>query len=249
MTAIILIPARLSASRLPGKPLLDIGGLPMIVQVMNRALEADIGPVAIAYDQADEAIGEAVRKAGGNAVPTRSDHPSGSDRIAEALARLDSEGRYQQVMNVQGDLPLIDPGALRACHALLDRGSCDIATLAAPITSTEEAADPHVVKAVIDLPEPDADSGSALYFTRAKAPSGDGPLFHHIGVYGYRRAALERFVTAPPSWLETRERLEQLRAYRLGLRIEAALVDAAPLGVDTAADLAAIRRRTAQGRD
>lgn len=243
---IIVIPARMAATRLPQKPLADIGGVPMIVHVLNRARTAGLGPVAVACD--DTRIAQAVRAAGGSAVLTRADHASGSDRIAEALASLDPQGEHDLVINLQGDLPLIDPAAIVACADLLGDGVTDIGTLVAPITDPSERENPHVVKAVLDLPKADAGTGTALYFTRAAAPSGEGPLWHHIGIYAYRRAALERFVSAPPSLLERRERLEQLRAYALGLRITAAIIDAAPLGVDTAADLDAARAVYAQSQ-
>jgi len=185
---------------------------------------------------AEPEIAAAVEKGGGRAVLTRPDHPSGSDRIFEALRLVDPEGRFDAVVNVQGDLPTIEPEAVRAVFAPLADPSVDIATLAAVITDPEERVNPNVVKAVVELAA-GASAGRALYFTRATAPTGDGPLYHHIGLYAYRRAALERFVTLPPSVLETRERLEQLRALAAGMRIDVAVVDAVPLGVDTPADL------------
>ncbi|TWA90626.1 3-deoxy-manno-octulosonate cytidylyltransferase (CMP-KDO synthetase) [Azospirillum brasilense] len=231
---IVVIPARMASTRLPGKPLADIGGAPMIVQVWRRAMEAEIGPVVVAC--AEPEIAAAVEAAGGTAVLTRPDHPSGSDRIFEAVSLLDPEGKYDAVVNVQGDLPTIEPAVVRAAFAPLSDPQVDIATLVVEITREEERTDPNVVKAILELP-PGARRGRALYFSRATAPWGDGPLFHHIGLYAYRRAALERYVRLPPSALEQRERLEQLRALAFGMRIDAAVVDAVPLGVDTPADL------------
>ncbi len=208
----------------------------MIVHVWRRAREADVGPVVVAAD--DPAIVEAIEAAGGRAILTRGDHASGSDRIAEALARLDPDRRHDIVVNVQGDLPSIEPEAVRAAAML---GQADIVTLAAPIRRAEERDDPNVVKA-IGTPIGERRL-RALYFTRATAPSGPGELLHHIGLYAYARAALERFVTLPPSALEIRERLEQLRALEAGMRIDIALVDVVPLGVDTSEDLARARER------
>lgn len=237
MHPIVLIPARLAASRLPDKPLADIAGMPMIVHVWRRAVEADIGPVAVATDS--ERIAAAVAEAGGRAILTRANHASGSDRVFEALGRLDGSGRHDVVVNLQGDLPAIEPAALRACLACLEEAAVDIATLVALIGSEAERADSNVVKLVGSEIGPGR--FRALYFTRATAPWGEGPLYHHIGVYAYRRAALARFVALTPSRLERRERLEQLRALEAGLRIDAALVDHVPLGVDTPADLARAR--------
>ncbi|PWC50747.1 3-deoxy-manno-octulosonate cytidylyltransferase [Azospirillum sp. TSA6c] len=231
---VVVIPARMASVRLPGKPLADILGAPMIVHVLRRAMEAEIGPVVVAC--AEPEIARAVEAAGGTAVLTRPDHPSGSDRIFEALQLIDPEGRHDAVVNVQGDLPTIEPESVRAAFAPLADPEVDIATLVAEITREEERTNPNVVKAVLELPA-GARQGRALYFTRATAPTGDGPLYHHIGLYAYRRAALERFVSLPPSVLEQRERLEQLRALSNGMRIDAAVVDAVPLGVDTPADL------------
>ncbi len=234
---LILIPARMAATRLPGKPLADIAGAPMIVHVLRRAEAAAAGPVAVATDLPE--IEAAVRKAGGRAVMTRTDHVSGSDRIFEALGKIDPDGRAAIVVNVQGDLPTLQPSHIAAALALLADGAVDIATLAAEITRPEERDDASVVKVV---GTPVAPSRlRALYFTRATAPYGDGPLYHHIGLYAFRRAALERFVKLPPSALEKREKLEQLRALEAGMRIDVAIVDAAPLGVDTPDDLARAR--------
>ena len=231
---IVLIPARMASTRLPGKPLAELHGEPMIVHVWRRAVEADIGPVAVAA--AEPEIAEAVERAGGRAVLTRSDLPSGSDRIYEAIGLLDPERIHDAVVNLQGDLPTLEAGPIRSCYAALADPQVDIATLAVEITRDEEREDPNVVKAIIELSD-GAKRGRALYFSRASAPSGEGPLYHHIGIYAYRRAALERFVSLPPSALEQRERLEQLRALAAGMRIDAAIVDALPLGVDTPADL------------
>ena len=230
---VVLIPARMASTRLPGKPLADIAGEPMIVQVWRRAIEAGVGPVVVATD--DERVAAAVEAAGGRAVMTRADHPSGSDRIFEALGRLDPGGAYDVVVNVQGDLPTIEKAAVRACLAPLDDAEVDIATLATPIVRAQEKDDPNVVKAVGAEIAPRR--LRALYFTRARAPWGDGPLLHHIGLYAYRRAALARFVALPPSPLERRERLEQLRALEAGMRVDIAVVDTPPLGVDTPEDL------------
>ena len=239
---LVLIPARMAATRLPGKPLLDIAGLPMIVHVLRRAEAAQIGRVAVATDT--PAIAAAVRAHGGEAVMTRADHPSGSDRIHEAMRLLDPEGRAEIVVNLQGDFPTISPQNIRDVLPPLEDPAVDIATLAAEIHTEEEALNPNVVKAV----------GSpiggrrlrALYFTRATAPSGEGPRYHHIGLYAYRRAALERFVSLAPSPLEKQERLEQLRALEAGMRIDVSIVDTVPRGVDTPADLETARRMLAK---
>lgn len=230
---IILIPARLAASRLPGKPLADIAGKPMIAHVVARAQAANVGEVVVATDS--EAVAVAAEKAGGRAVMTGVDHPSGSDRIFEALTHIDPERRIGTVVNVQGDLPTLDPADLRAALGPLTDPAVDIATLAAEIREPSERANPNVVKVVGSAVA--ARRLRALYFTRATAPWGEGPLYHHIGLYAYRRAALERFVALPPSPLEKRERLEQLRALEAGMRIDVALVDSVPLGVDTPEEL------------
>jgi 3-deoxy-manno-octulosonate cytidylyltransferase (CMP-KDO synthetase) len=234
---LILIPARMASTRLPGKPLADIAGLPMIVQVLRRAEAANLGPVVVACD--DETIATAVEKAGGRALMTRADHPSGSDRIFEALGLVDPKGRIRIVVNVQGDLPTIAPADIAAALMPLNDPAVDIATLAAEIKTAEERTNTNVVKVVGSLVEPGR--LRALYFTRATAPTGDGPLYHHIGLYAYRRAALERFVKLPPSPLEQREKLEQLRALEAGMRIDVAIVDTVPLGVDTPQDLETAR--------
>jgi 3-deoxy-manno-octulosonate cytidylyltransferase (CMP-KDO synthetase) len=230
---LVLIPARLAATRLPNKPLAEIAGEAMIVQVWRRAMEAAIGPVAVATDS--EEIAAVVERAGGIAVMTRSDHPSGSDRIKEAADKLDPDGLHDVLVNVQGDLPTIDPRAIAAAILPLTDREVDMATLAAVITREAERTEPSVVKAV-GTPIT-AHRLRALYFTRATAPWGEGPLLHHIGLYAWRRKALDRFVALPPSPLELREKLEQLRALEAGMRIDIILVDDVPLGVDTAHDL------------
>ena len=234
---IVLIPARMSSTRLPGKPLADICGAPMIVHVWRRAMEADCGPVVVAADAAE--IVDAVRASGGQAVMTRADHQSGSDRIFEAIGLVDPEARHDVIVNVQGDLPTIEPQAVRAALAPLEEPGVDIATLATEIRREEERTNPNVVKLVGTQIGPRRQR--ALYFTRATAPHGEGPLYHHIGLYAYRRAALERFVSLPPSPLEMREKLEQLRALEAGMRIDTEIVDTPPLGVDTPEDLARAR--------
>lgn len=234
---LVLIPARMSATRLPGKPMAEIGGLPMIVQVLNRAREADLGPVAVATDSQE--VAEAVRAAGGTAQMTAAHHPSGSDRIHEAVTRLDPDGRHDLIVNVQGDLPLIAPRAIRAVLEVMDPPEVALGTLVAPITREEERTAPSVVKMVGTEHAPGR--FRCLYFTRATAPWGEGPLWHHIGLYAWRRDALSRFVGLPPSPLELREKLEQLRALEDGMRVDAAVVDDIPLGVDTPEDLARAR--------
>jgi 3-deoxy-manno-octulosonate cytidylyltransferase (CMP-KDO synthetase) len=230
---LILIPARMAASRLPGKPLADIGGEPMIVHVLRRAQAAALGAVVVATDSPE--IAAIVDKAGGTAVMTRADHATGSDRIFEALGKVDSARRAEIIVNLQGDLPTLAPSAIAAVLAPLADDAVDIATLAAEIEVAEERTNPNVVKVV---GTPIAPSRlRALYFTRATAPTGDGPLYHHIGIYAYRRAALQRFVRLAPSPLECREKLEQLRALEAGMRIDVELVDTVPLGVDTPEDL------------
>jgi len=230
---IVLIPARMASTRLPGKPLADIAGEPMIVHVMRRAQAADLGPVVIATDS--EAIAACVEKAGGRALMTRADHASGSDRIFEALATADPQDRARIIVNVQGDLPTLSPSDLTAALAPLADPAVDIGTLAAEISNADERTNPNVVK-VVGSPVA-ANRLRALYFTRATAPSGEGPLYHHIGLYAYRRAALARFVALPPSPLERRERLEQLRALEAGMRVDVGIVASVPLGVDTPEDL------------
>jgi 3-deoxy-manno-octulosonate cytidylyltransferase (CMP-KDO synthetase) len=235
---VILIPARMESTRLPGKPLADICGKPMIVQVWLRAVASGLGPVVVATDSV--AVQGAVEAAGGTVVMTRADHTTGSDRIAEALAIFDPGRNFDCVINVQGDLPTIDPKIIRAVAEPLSDPDVDIATLACEIVEAHERTDANVVKAV-GTPV-GKNRLRALYFTRATAPSGKGPLYHHIGLYGFKRAALERFVSLPPSYLEKRERLEQLRALENNMRIDIALVDTVPLGVDTADQLKRARQ-------
>jgi 3-deoxy-manno-octulosonate cytidylyltransferase (CMP-KDO synthetase) len=240
MNPIVLIPARMAATRLPNKPLADIGGLPMIVRVLNQALKADIGPVAVAAG--DIEIVEAVIAAGGRAVLTEPELPSGSDRILAALAELDPHFEHDVVINLQGDMPFVDPSVLSACAGLLeDFGDCDIATVVANEASPADRTNPDVVKAVLAM-EDDGKSGRALYFTRS-ALYGDGPIWRHIGIYGYRREALEAFNAASPSALEKREKLEQLRAMELGMTIRAAVAVEAPISVDNPTDLDAARQQ------
>jgi len=234
--AIILIPARMASTRLPGKPLVDIAGLPMIVHVLRRAAAAGIGEAVVATDSGE--IAEAVENSGGRALMTRADHASGSDRIFEALQTLDPERRFGTVVNVQGDLPTIEPDDIRAALRPLADPAVDIATLAAEIKVFDERTNPNVVK-VSGAPI-SASRFRALKFTRADA-EGLGPHYHHIGLYAYRRAALERFVALPPSANEQREKLEQLRALDAGMRIDVAVVGGVPLGVDTPADLVKAR--------
>jgi 3-deoxy-manno-octulosonate cytidylyltransferase (CMP-KDO synthetase) len=223
----------LKATRLPDKPLADIGGEPMIVHVWRRAVEADCGPVVVATDS--EAVRDAILLAGGKALITRADHPSGSDRVFETIEKFDPKGEIGIVVNLQGDLPTLDPHLVRSCLAALRAHDADIGTIAAVIAREEERTDPNVVK-VVGTP---LKGGMlrALYFTRATAPHGEGPLLHHIGIYAYRRQALKHFVSLPPSPLELREKLEQLRALEASMRIHVGLVDTVPLGVDTPADL------------
>jgi len=235
---LVLIPARMASTRLPNKPLMDIHGLPMIVHVLRRAEEAAIGRVAVATDAAE--IADAVKSHGGEAVMTSPDHPSGSDRIHEAMRKLDPGGGAEIVINLQGDFPTITIDNIRDVLPPLADPAVDIATLASQIHTEEEDRAASVVKAV------GSSLGGrrmrALYFTRATAPHGDGPRYHHIGLYAYRRAALERFVKLPPSPLEQQEKLEQLRALEAGMRIDITIVDTVPRGVDTPADLETARR-------
>lgn len=233
MTNLILIPARMASTRLPGKPLADIGGVPMIVHVARRAAEAGLGRVVVATDSAE--VLRSVAAHGFEAVMTRADHASGSDRISEALGLVDPAGAVDTVINVQGDLPTIEPQTIAASLAPLADPAVDIATLGVEIERDEEKTNENVVK-IVGSPL-SATRLRALYFTRATAPWGQGPLYHHIGLYAYRRQALERFVALRPSALETRERLEQLRALEAGMRIDVEIVRSVPLGVDTPADL------------
>lgn len=234
---VLIIPARLASQRLPGKALADIGGRPMIVRVWERAMSAGVGPVLVATD--DERIAAAVAAAGGRAIMTSRTHASGSDRIAEAIETADPLGAHDIVVNVQGDEPLVDPAAIRAAVALMDDPAVDIGTLGSIVADPRERDDPDAVKIVATDIAPGR--VRALYFTRAPAPWGEGATIRHTGLYAYRRAALARFVALPPSALERRERLEQLRALEAGMRIDAALVADGHRGVDTPADLARVR--------
>lgn len=238
MNALILIPARMASTRLPGKPLADIHGLPMITHVLRRAEDAGAGRVYVAC--AEEEIKNAVEAAGGNAVMTPPDLPSGTDRVRVAADTVDPDSTYDVVVNVQGDMPTLNPELVQQVIALLDTyPDCDIATACVATESLREIKDPNVVKAVI------SNTGRALYFTRASAPSGDGPVWHHVGLYAYRREALNKFCELPPSPLERRERLEQLRALEAGMTIYCAVVTAAPDGVDTPEDLERARKTLA----
>lgn len=236
---IILIPARMAASRLPGKPLADIAGKPLIEHVWNQAVSADIAPVFVATDHTD--IYDHITSIGGQAVMTDDAHPSGSDRIFEALCHIDADGRYQQIINLQGDLPTITPAAIAALAHLITDESCDLATLVAPATA-DEVTKSQVVKAVMSWDEDGSLTGRAHYFSRASVPHGADAYWHHIGLYGWQREALARFVSLPPSPLERAEKLEQLRALEAGMVIRAARLEQAPGGVDTPEDLDAIRQ-------
>jgi len=242
LNPIVVIPSRLASTRLPDKPLADIHGTPMIVHVWRRAMEADVGPVIVACG--DFQIVDAIKEAGGDAVYTNPGHASGSDRVYEALHLADPLKKHDCVINVQGDLPTIEADIIRAALSPLANADVDIATLATQITDEAERDNPNVVKAVLTLGE-GADTGRALYFSRTAVPSGPGPLYHHIGLYAFRRAALERFVKLPQGVLEQVEKLEQLRALENGMRIDARLVDTVPLGVDTSADLERAREMLA----
>ena len=231
---IIVIPSRLAATRLPGKPLLEIGGIPLIVHVWRHAVEADVGRVVVACG--DRPIADAIAAAGGEAVLTDPDLPSGSDRVHAAVGLVDPRGDHDVVLNLQGDVPTLDPGVLGAVLGLLADPAVDIGTVAAPVRTAAAAADPNVVKAVIEAADHQP-AGRALYFTRAAAPSGTGRLLHHLGIYAFRRPALDRFVALPPSALERREGLEQLRALADGMRIDVTVVDTVPIEVNTPEDL------------
>ena len=240
---LVIVPARMQATRLPGKPMADIHGEPMIVHVWRRAVQSGVGRVVVATDS--DVIVQAIAKAGGEAVMTRSDHASGSDRVFETVQKVDPRGLAEIVINLQGDLPTLDPWLVEACAAPLSVPGADIATIASEITDEVEKTASSVVK-VIGTPLT-ARRLRALYFTRTTAPWGEGPLYHHIGIYAYRRAALERFVSLPPSPLEMREKLEQVRALEAGMRIDVAIVDTVPLGVDTPHDLERARQMLASG--
>lgn len=244
MTVLILIPARVDSTRLPGKPLADIAGKPMIAQVAARALESRVGRVIVATDS--QAVAEAARLEGVEAVLTRADHQSGSDRIFEALQVCDPDGKTEIIVNLQGDLPTIGADDIRAVLRPLEDQDVDIATLGVEITVEDDKINPNVVK-IVGVPANESTSRlRTLYFTRATAPWGDGPLYHHVGIYAYRRAALQHFVSLPAGTLEIRERLEQLRALEAGMRIDAEIVQSVPLGVDTPADLEKARKMLAK---
>jgi 3-deoxy-manno-octulosonate cytidylyltransferase (CMP-KDO synthetase) len=236
----IIIPARMTATRLPGKPLADIAGKPMIIHVLERAIAAGIGPVYVAC--AEEEVANIVKNFGGNAVMTDPDHPSGSDRIAEALRKVDINNEFGAIVNLQGDLPLIDPNILKLSSSLLANPQTDIGTFAALIKSKEELDNPNVVKAVVCL-EQEERQGKALYFSRSAVPYNADKNFHHIGIYVYRRQALEKFISLPPSYLERQEKLEQLRALENNMRIDVVIVDTVPIGVDTEQDLYFVRSK------
>jgi 3-deoxy-manno-octulosonate cytidylyltransferase (CMP-KDO synthetase) len=230
---LIVIPARMAAERLPGKPLLDIGGLPLIVHVWRRAQEAGLGPVLVATDAPD--IARVIEAAGGTAILTRANHETGSDRVFEAVLAADPDGRHDIVINLQGDMPNIAPNAIRAAALPLADSAVEIGTLAAPISAPAARENPNIVKVIGTLV---AEARlRAFSFTRGIAPGGEGDLLQHIGVYAFRRSALARFAALPRSPLEKRERLEQLRALEAGMGIDVTLIDEAPIGVDTPADL------------
>ncbi|MCP4393873.1 MAG: 3-deoxy-manno-octulosonate cytidylyltransferase [Alphaproteobacteria bacterium] len=235
MKPVVIIPARMESSRLPGKPLADINGKPMIIHVVERAKEADIGNVIVACSETE--VFDCVSDAGNKAIMTDPNHPSGSDRIFEALCKADPYSDYNTIVNVQGDLPTIDPEIIRASLNPMENPEVDISTLITKITREEEKTNPNVVKAAVSLDLSHGRIGRAVYFSRNPVPSGDGDLYHHIGLYAYRRASLEKFIATPQGILEKRERLEQLRALEYGMRIDAILVDTVPFGVDTKEDL------------
>jgi 3-deoxy-manno-octulosonate cytidylyltransferase (CMP-KDO synthetase) len=245
MSPVIVIPARMASTRLPGKPLADIAGLPMIVRVWQQAVAANLGSVIVAA--AEREIAEAIEKAGGIAVMTDPDLPSGSDRVFQAVERFDPDRKHGVVVNLQGDLPALDPAQVRAVADVLAVTAADIATLAAEIEDPADCDNPSVVKPVVAW-DVTGDRGRALYFTRSRAPANEGPLYHHIGIYAYTRDALSRFVKLPPSALERREKLEQLRALEANMSIAIARVDSVPISVDTPADLEKARSIIAASR-
>ncbi|GAB4176227.1 MAG: 3-deoxy-manno-octulosonate cytidylyltransferase [Thalassobaculales bacterium] len=246
VTPILIIPARMGSQRLPGKPLADIAGSPMIVHVWRRAVAAAIGPVVVAAAEAE--IAAAVEAAGGRAVLTPPELPSGSDRVHAALALADPGGAHDVVVNIQGDFPTLDPADIRAVLEPLADPAVDIGTLCAPLGRPEERDLANVVKPAVVF-APGARVARVPYFSRLPVPSGDGPVYHHIGFYAYRRAALDRFVSLPPSPLELREKLEQLRAVEAGMVIAARLIDSVPIGVDTMEELERARAALAAGMD
>lgn len=240
---LVVIPARLASSRLPDKPLALIGDDPMIIHVWRRAVEADVGPVLVACG--DPEIAEAIENAGGTAILTDPDLPSGSDRVWAAAQTFDPDERFDCIVNVQGDLPFLEPRLIQVAVAAMRDSQADIGALVSKITDPDEINNPSVVKVAVDF-SGDKTIAPALYFSRSAIPAGDGPLYHHIGIYAYSREALKRFVSLPPGGLETREHLEQLRALENGMRISAGLVDTIPFGVDTPADLERARRLVAE---
>lgn len=242
MKPVIVIPARMASTRLPGKPLADIAGAPMIVRVWRAGLAAEIGPVVVAAG--DEEIVAALRVAGGTAVMTHAGLPSGTDRVFAAVQAFDPEGTHDVVINLQGDLPLLEPANLRAVRDTLAASGADIATLAAPIADSGDFDNPNVVKPIMSWGEEKL-YARALYFSRSRVPAGPGDLYHHIGIYAFRREALARFVSLPPSPLEKRENLEQLRALENGMTVAVGLVERAPLSVDTPSDLERVREAAA----
>jgi 3-deoxy-manno-octulosonate cytidylyltransferase (CMP-KDO synthetase) len=238
LSCVVIVPARMASTRLPGKPLVDISGVPMIVRVWRAAVAADIGPVVVAAG--DQEIVSALRAAGGTAVLTDPQLPSGTDRVFAALEAFDPEKTHDVVINLQGDLPLLDPTSLRAVRDTLAASGADIATLAARIADAADFDNPNVVKPAMAW-EKGKTYARALYFSRSRVPSGAGDLYHHIGIYAFRRRALARFVSLPPSALEQRENLEQLRALEDGMTIAVGIVDKPPLSVDTPGDLERVR--------
>ncbi|EUK18757.1 3-deoxy-manno-octulosonate cytidylyltransferase [Commensalibacter papalotli (ex Servin-Garciduenas et al. 2014)] len=239
MNALIIIPARLASTRLPNKPLADIYGKPMIVHVMEQAQKANIGPVIVA--SGDKEITDIITQAGGRVIDTDPDLPSGSDRVYQAFLKVENHQDYDVIINLQGDLPLINPDDIRQSLRPLSDSTVDIATLIAPIKTDFERNAPSVVKVACSFKDQDT-IGKALYFSRALIPSGEGPLWHHVGIYAYRKAALERFISLPASYLESREKLEQLRALEAGMSIGCATIQDAPFGVDTPEDLENVRK-------
>jgi 3-deoxy-manno-octulosonate cytidylyltransferase (CMP-KDO synthetase) len=244
MNPVVVIPARMASTRLPGKPLADIAGEPMIVRVWRQAMAADVGPVIVAA--AEREIAEAVERAGGRAVLTDPELPSGSDRVFAALELIDPRETHDVVVNLQGDLPALDPSYVRAVVGVLAPTGAEIATLAAEIDDPADYGNPAVVKPVIAW-DVTGERGRALYFSRARVPHGDGLFFHHVGIYAFRREALSRFVKLAPSALERREKLEQLRALEAGMSIAVTRVPEVPLSVDTPEDLERARAHFARG--
>ncbi|NHN88020.1 3-deoxy-manno-octulosonate cytidylyltransferase [Acetobacter conturbans] len=240
ISPLVIIPARMASSRLPGKPMAEIAGRPMILHVLERAQAASAGRVVVAA--AEQEIVDIVRRAGGEAVLTEPDLASGSDRVHAAMLQVDPTAKHDVIINLQGDLPGLDPSTLQAALLPLSDAATDIGTLVAPIRDDREASAESVVKVACAFPSEATQIARALYFSRACIPWGEGPLWHHIGVYAWRRTALERFVSLPASPLERRERLEQLRALEAGMIIGCARVAEAPFGVDTPADLERARR-------